>query len=681
MKKPISIFYFFFILFSINAQTETAATLKQQLQEHQQKDTSRIALLMKTSNFYSNYNPDSGLLFANEALSLAEDLKMPLFIGRAHVVCAYNYQALYKNTEAIAHFKQAISAFEKAGNFDRKARAYHNMGLAYYNSGDYYAAIEVHKKALEIFSAIGDTKIQSSPINSIGVNFMALDKYDSAAYYYLKSLHLAEENNDTLLIALAYSNLAIVNEKMNYFDDALNNLDTALTLLKAIKDSIYRIGTLATIANVYDTKGDSDSALKYNLMALHLDSINGFQLPAQNRYVNIGIIYFDKKEYEKALEYLNAGIAMSQQKMDSYALGIAYRTYANLLLMADDTILEKYGINRAEKYMLANHYADSSSLLAQQNNDLDGQMYAWEIKSKVYEHQQNFEQALYAFKQYNIFKDSIAFDEKRESVLRSTMQYETDKQQAIATEKIRSQKKLNTIIVISSLILLAGAVISFLFYRKTRESQLKAEVQEVENKALRAQMNPHFIFNSLNSISNYLVHNNAVEADKYLTKFSKVMRMILENSEEKVIPLARDLEFLELYLQLEKARLQNIFNYEILVDEKIDKENTLIPPMLLQPFIENSIWHGMTHKEKEGQIVIEIKNNNGVLTCSVQDNGGGIVEQNTQEASEKKSFGIKITKRRIELMNKIKNCKAQINTFNIADGLKTEVLLPIQTQF
>src|SRR5205085_3446168 len=168
--------------------------------------------------------------------------------------------------------------------------------------------------------------------------------------------------------------------------------------------------------------------------------------------------------------------------------------------------------------------------------------------------------------------------------------------------------------IIGSRILFIAAIASFIFYKRKRdavekqhEAEFKTEVSDTEMKALRAQMNPHFIFNSLNSISDYISKNNIPEADKFLSKFAKLMRLILENSERKEIPLQDDLKALELYMQLEALRMNNKFIHCIEVDKAIDASSTLVPPLILQPFVENSIWHGIANKEGKGKITITIK--------------------------------------------------------------------------
>ena len=219
-----------------------------------------------------------------------------------------------------------------------------------------------------------------------------------------------------------------------------------------------------------------------------------------------------------------------------------------------------------------------------------------------------------------------------------------------------------------------------------QEAEFKTEVADTQMKALRAQMNPHFIFNSLNSISDYIAKNNVQEADKYLSKFAKLMRMILENSEQKEVLLTDDLKALELYMQLEALRMNNKFSYEIKVDEDINKENILVPPLILQPFVENSIWHGIAKKEGQGKILIHIKKEGAdMINCIVEDDGIGRKQSaNIKMAvpqQEKSSLGVKITQSRIDILNKIKNSKAAVELSDLAQGLRVEVKLPLATDF
>jgi LytS/YehU family sensor histidine kinase len=207
-------------------------------------------------------------------------------------------------------------------------------------------------------------------------------------------------------------------------------------------------------------------------------------------------------------------------------------------------------------------------------------------------------------------------------------------------------------------------------------------------KALRSQMNPHFIFNSLNSISDYISRNNIPKANEYLIKFAGIMRMILEFSEQKEISLADDLKALELYIQLEALRLRDKFRYEISIGEGIDIENTLVPPLMLQPFVENSIWHGLARKEGEGKLSIFVYLQDEMIKYAVEDDGIGRARaagdagwREPAPGVSGKSMGIKITGERIALINQSRNAGASMHLSDLEQGTRVEVCLPLALNF
>ena len=172
-------------------------------------------------------------------------------------------------------------------------------------------------------------------------------------------------------------------------------------------------------------------------------------------------------------------------------------------------------------------------------------------------------------------------------------------------------------------------------------------------QALRAQMNPHFIFNCLNAINHFIQKNETETASDYLTKFSRLIRMVLQSSSHKYISLHDELETLNLYIGMESVRFKEHFSYSIYCDPKVDIESVQIPPMLLQPFVENAIWHGLMHKKDGGTLSIDIKEEDETLVCTIQDNGIGrkkAAELKSKSASYKKSMGMQITENRLKML-------------------------------
>jgi ligand-binding sensor domain-containing protein len=192
-----------------------------------------------------------------------------------------------------------------------------------------------------------------------------------------------------------------------------------------------------------------------------------------------------------------------------------------------------------------------------------------------------------------------------------------------------------------------------------KEEKLKTEfnkrLADVEMTALRAQMNPHFLFNCLNSINRFIVRNDAETASNYLTKFSRLIRLILQNSKSPTIALKSELEALKLYIDMEEMRFENRFDYHIHVDDTIEVEYVEVPPLLLQPYVENAIWHGLMHKEAKGKLTIEITKEGNRLRCMIEDNGIGrqkAQQLKSKSATRNKPMGMKITTDRLNLYQK-----------------------------
>jgi LytS/YehU family sensor histidine kinase len=187
-----------------------------------------------------------------------------------------------------------------------------------------------------------------------------------------------------------------------------------------------------------------------------------------------------------------------------------------------------------------------------------------------------------------------------------------------------------------------------------KQHAMQQRTAELEMQALRAQMNPHFIFNCLNAINHFILVNEVNTASDYLTKFSRLIRIVLDNSFKKNIFLSEELEYLHLYIALEQIRFDHHFSYRISFEQVHDIDAIVIPPMLLQPFIENAIWHGLMFKEGNGILTIELKKENETLICLITDNGIGrkrSAELKSSLSSNKKSFGMNITASRLQLLN------------------------------
>ncbi len=244
------------------------------------------------------------------------------------------------------------------------------------------------------------------------------------------------------------------------------------------------------------------------------------------------------------------------------------------------------------------------------------------------------------------------------------------------------------IIIVVFMILIFKFRLNLIKKRERLKTIHQTKLSNAELKALRSQMNPHFVFNAINSVQYFITNNDPASSQKYLSKFARLIRYVVDNSKPSVIPLSKELEAINLYLDLESLRFENKFEYSVEINKNIDIDNVQIPSMLIQPFVENAIWHGLMHKETKGKIKIEIDIKQNVMLCVIEDNGIG--RKRAQEIMiEKgnefhKSVGMSLTQERLDVLNLQNNSKLSVKIIDLLDrdgngiGTRVELNLPFQ---
>ena len=535
-------------------------------------------------------------------------------------------------------------------------------------------AQKYNEEALTVSSEINWEKGKAYAFRQKGISFYAMADYLNAMEEFQHSLNICELQNYEYLKSSIYNNLANVYADIGQTEKALENYNEYLSTVKKLNRRPDIINGLTNIGNIYNDNNKTGLALQYFKEALHIAEELKDEFYIAVILNNLGLAEKRKKNYPKALMYYKRASLLASKIDNKYIKSVALRN------TGDINILQ-------ENYDLAKINGEKSLELANKIDAVESQKDSWKILSTVYEHEKNYKKSLSAYKNYILFKDSILNDEKKVEFTKREMQLQMEKKEAISIVKIERQRFIkNTAIAGGGALLVATFLGSILYKRKRyalekkKVADFNTKVAETELKALRSQMNPHFIFNSLNSISDYMSKHDIDTANNYLIKFSKLTRSILENSEKKWISLEEDLELTELYIQIESLRLKNKLSYKIKIDEKIDIENTLIPPLILQPFIENSIWHGILPKETKGHILIEFKLENEMMICIVEDDGVGR-KATVNTISENTSMGLKITKSRLDIINQLKNTKGNLKILDKPQGLKVELKLPLELKF
>jgi LytS/YehU family sensor histidine kinase len=317
--------------------------------------------------------------------------------------------------------------------------------------------------------------------------------------------------------------------------------------------------------------------------------------------------------------------------------------------------------------------------------------------SEIYERKDLPDLALLHFRQYSIAKDSVSNYQNIRNSVSAEMNFDFERKQALQKKEQEKreliydeQAKLHKqqILFVVLFILLAFGIIFLINNRRQLKKNLtlQKELAEYEQKALHLQMNPHFVFNCLGSISSFIVQNGTDSAIKYLSKFSKLMRLTLEYSKESLIPIDKEIDSLQNYLELEQLRFNNVFDFKIIKSDEIEDDMAL-PPLLLQPFVENAIIHGLVPRKEAGLIEIDFSIDRQCLICTISDNGIGFNKSQALKenlVSVHKSMALDITKKRLEMMEAYTSRTSKVEIKEITNksgepaGTKVVLSLPIQ---
>ena len=489
--------------------------------------------------------------------------------------------------------------------------------------------------------------------------------------YYHKSLSVAENNPGLNSCKWGITGgIATIYYEQEEYDMALRSFKEIIMNNKDLE-----LTATANIANVYGAMEKVDSAIYFYRKALQHPQTEQNPAFKANLYSNLSLMYEKAGNAALAVTTAEKSLALINAHGIEFVRPTAYANASMAYLGAGD-------------YVKAEYYARESLQLGELQGNLFLLKSAWGTLADVFAAKNDYKNALQAHIRYSALKDSLNNQNRRVEINRKQMEFDFEKERAFAQTEIARQNSIKKATLLGGLGLLVVSALGFILYKRRRdaleqkkEAEFNALVSDTELKALRAQINPHFIFNSLNSIGDYILKNDNKSAQDYLIKFAKLMRTVLENSEFKEIPLSEELKFIELYLQVETKRLPGKFSYIINVENELDTENILVPPLLLQPFSENSIWHGFREKESQGNIVIDFKRKDNMLLCSVDDDGQG--GSNNTTGAGKKSLGIAITENRIKILNKQKNASGKLQILQKLNntGTRVEVSLPLQNAF
>jgi tetratricopeptide (TPR) repeat protein len=606
MLRKVAITFFLFLGYGLSAQNDLPGLLKRMENE---KDTGLVKAYGDLGNYYRyRQNTDSSEFYYKKAFVLAKQINYKRGLANAYLALGGIDNVKKRGREAILKLQEAARIYnEMPGMKSRLALIDGNIGAVYYQQKEFEKGLMYSRRAMQAYYTMSDSTRVGSLSFSIATFFSAMQQFDSA---------------------LSYAQQAVV---------------YSIPMEKKYAADISRSSEISFYKNLAVAEW-------------------GFALAKLKRYAEA--VQLLKNGYEQLPETARPSEKLAFLK----GLSICYEDSGQL--------------------QQSLQYAERMLPVLKQDSIPDLYAFAVGQLSKLYAQTGRYREAYDFAGKLKIVNDSLYNSEKFAAMEDVQARYETTikDQEILLLNQKRNKQRLLVWLALSGI---AVAVIMLFFILRAKMLQkkmfnqkeellakekaieraaLEKRMQELEQMALRAQMNPHFIFNCLSSVQHFVIKQDAEGANKYLTGFAKLVRQTLDNSSKSLISLQEEIQYLEAYLSLEKARNNQAFTYQIAVQESINTGDILIPGMILQPYVENCLKHGIAHMAN-GNISIRFEQN-GTLQCTIEDNGIGReqaarLKENREEAAESK--GMDITGSRIALFNKIHSTSIKTTVSDIKD--------------
>jgi len=639
-----------------------------------------IIIVMMPKNIWAQ---KQGLAAIDSMNNLLKPSQKP---DTAQVKIIYRIAAAYRNINTDSSLKYTKTGLEKAQKIGWKkgiSALYDMLGSIHSSQSEYDKALFYYNKSLKIIYEIDYPRGEASCLINIAVVYENIGKRTEALSNYFKALKITQKINYDPYTALIYGNIANIYITQKNHKLALDYAFKSYETYKKIKDGHGIAQSGYIIATVYFSNNELKSASSFALKSLTIFRELEEKVGQANVLGLLAVINDEDKD--KKLTYLFQSQKLHNQTNPNSSSSITNTgniggTYADIYI---NKTKDKFKKNNEipndydSIYNRAIFYLTKAVNTSKEAGEQDNISYFSDNLATLQEHKGDYKNALINLKISKKIDDSLYSQESKNQIATLEAQFAFQKkedqykqQQELA--KVRTQQIYLfaglAIVLISSILLyllnrsnikqlrLKNQILRKEAEEQTKELLHQSRLLESELKAIRSQMNPHFIFNVLNSIESYIMDNDKRTAARLVQKFASLSRLILENSTKSLVTAAKEWKALTLYTELEAMRYNHVFSFNFIVDEQLQLKTLLLPPMLIQPLIENAILHGLIEENKpDAHLEVQLKSTVSGICITVTDNGLGIhkpkMVKEKFDSVKEKSIGIESIRERIEIIN------------------------------
>jgi tetratricopeptide (TPR) repeat protein/anti-sigma regulatory factor (Ser/Thr protein kinase) len=542
---------------------------------------------------------------------------------------------------------------------------YNVLGEHYTRQFMFTQAVNIYDTLSVFYAKKQDTANQIISIDQMARNYVRAGQSDSALSAYMYALTLLKDYPDDYLKFRINFHLAhfylVASGTLSMAD---KYLDECQKILADLHDDSLRLEYYQErgLIHVYNEQFDS-ARYFFNRSGQLIDSMGNYEKIDQY-YNSMAVFSQLQGKRDEALRYYKLAYEMNLKNENYIGLYVnSYNLYTFYNEMGD--------FEHAEKYILL------SLEYAEKNRIGQYRVASYQQLHQFYAENEDFEKAYEYMRLMNESVESMHLRELNSRVADLTIQYDVLKtrddlklltqENEIQSLKLRNDK----MIIVGLIILVIGIAIYFVLLTRQNRIKTKQKTDQLILKNLMQQMNPHFIFNTLNSIQYYIYNHSELDTNDYISKFASLIRRILDNSHKNSITIAEEIETVQLYIQLEQIRFNHSFDYEVITQPNLSIDDLRIPSMFIQPFIENAIVHGLRHKKDRGNLLISFQAQNDILECIIEDNGVGRKNSasiNAQKKPKHESKALSIAHERLKLLSNIHNKKLSIKYADIEEG-------------
>lgn len=655
------------------------------------KSNSERIVVITASIFASQRKTDTAYTILNEYVHRSE-IANKLSLADAYSEIGQIWRSRGKLDSLILFSKMALQIGEEIENYGVINVAANDIGYGFVLSDLYDSATIYYQKSYEANQILGDSLRMASCKNNMFVMYYRLGNFEKAIEALIESIRIKEKASDARSYISGMLNLSAIYIKLEQYKEAKVLINNAVERCEFEGILDLEIKLLSNYGSILTKEDKPDSSLIFHLKALHLADSLDLEGEKGKAYRNLGVVYEKLNKDNLAVEYGLKALEIQKKRQSNRTIALTENNLAVSYLKLKQT-------TKARKYLF------DAYQISKEIDELELQVKVNETMALYYKELGNFKNALKYHQLYKSYDDSLNSMETEKVIRELEAKYENEKKEneifqltsenqlnqfeiVKKEQQLRQNRIIITSIIIVVFLILLAAYLLFARYRlRQRNTQMNLERQklEIEHRMLRSQMNPHFIFNSLNSINSLILTKDVEKANQYLLNFSELLRSILENSRHEFIALNDEIEMMRSYADVEKFRFNNTFDIEV-IDETDESEFIAIPPMLMQPFFENSIKHAFNNITYRGKITIRYTIDGDFLLCQIEDNGVGIKAtlEKKNLKSNHQSLALNLIHKRIEILQKEWNSSIDLiitdwsETSDEQMGTKVLLKLPIK---